>query len=44
MRIGFHFVEVLIFAIEGCPNNLHLVDGFGGVAEFAWGAEPVGAW
>jgi hypothetical protein len=38
-----HFVQVLIFRVELCADYLDLVDGFWGIAELAWGPEPVWA-
>lgn len=40
-RFGFHLLKVLPFSVELGADDLDLVDGFRGIAEFAWWAETV---
>ena len=44
LYLGFHFLEMLVFRVELCSDNLHLVDGFGCVTEIARWPKPFGAW
>ena len=44
LYLGFHFLKMLVFRVKLCSDNLHLVDGFWCVAEFARWPKPFGAW
>ena len=44
LYLGFHFLEMLVLRVKLRSDNLHLVDGFGCVAEVAWWPKPFGAW